>query len=47
VAELYGGQERPGIYDFLSPRRCRASVRRQPGKGRIVGKTIIRHGTRS
>jgi alkylation response protein AidB-like acyl-CoA dehydrogenase len=41
----YGGQERPGIYDFLlTESRSRAGAP-QPGKGvGIVGKTIIRHG---
>ena len=41
----YGGQERPGIYDFLLTEALSRSGAPQPGKGvGIVGKTIIRHG---
>jgi alkylation response protein AidB-like acyl-CoA dehydrogenase len=41
----YGGQERPGIYDFLLTEALSRHGAPQPGKGvGIVGKTIIRHG---
>jgi alkylation response protein AidB-like acyl-CoA dehydrogenase len=41
----YGGQERPGIYDFLLTESLSRAGAPQPGKGvGIVGKTIIRHG---
>ncbi len=41
----YGGQERPGIYDFLLTEALSRYGAPQPGKGvGIVGKTIIRHG---
>jgi alkylation response protein AidB-like acyl-CoA dehydrogenase len=41
----YGGQERPGIYDFLLTECLSRAGAPQPGKGvGIVGKTIIRHG---
>ena len=41
----YGGQERPGIYDFLLTEALSRAGAPQPGKGvGIVGKTIIRHG---
>jgi len=41
----YGGQERPGIYDFLLTEALSRFGAPQPGKGvGIVGKTIIRHG---
>jgi len=43
--KLYGGQERPGIYDFLLTEALSRFGAPQPGKGvGIVGKTIIRHG---
>jgi len=42
----YGGQERPGIYDFLLTEALSRYGAPQPGKGvGIVGKTIIRHGS--
>ena len=28
----YGGQEKSGIYDFISPSRSRATARRSPGR---------------
>jgi alkylation response protein AidB-like acyl-CoA dehydrogenase len=41
----YGGQERPGIYDFILTEALARFGAPQPGKGvGIVGKTIIRHG---
>jgi len=41
----YGGQERPGIYDFLLTETLSRWGAPQPGKGvGIVGKTLIRHG---
>ena len=41
----YGGQERPGIYDFMLTEALSRVGAPQPGKGvGIVGKTIIRHG---
>jgi hypothetical protein len=41
----YGGQERPGIYDFMLTEALSRFGAPQPGKGvGIVGKTIIRHG---
>jgi alkylation response protein AidB-like acyl-CoA dehydrogenase len=41
----YGGQERPGIYDFLLTEALSRHGAPQPGKGvGIVGKTLIRHG---
>jgi alkylation response protein AidB-like acyl-CoA dehydrogenase len=41
----YGGQERPGIYDFVLTEALSRHGAPQPGKGvGIVGKTIIRHG---
>jgi alkylation response protein AidB-like acyl-CoA dehydrogenase len=41
----YGGQERPGIYDFLLTEALSRYGAPQPGKSvGIVGKTIIRHG---
>jgi hypothetical protein len=41
----YGGQERPGIYDFILTEALSRVGAPQPGKGvGIVGKTIIRHG---
>jgi len=41
----YGGQERPGIYDFLLTEALSRHGAPQPGKGvGIVGKTVIRHG---
>ncbi len=41
----YGGQERPGVYDFLLTEALSRYGAPQPGKGvGIVGKTIIRHG---
>jgi alkylation response protein AidB-like acyl-CoA dehydrogenase len=41
----YGGQEKPGIYDFLLTEALSRFGAPQPGKGvGIVGKTIIRHG---
>lgn len=41
----YGGQERPGLYDFLLTEALSRFGAPQPGKGvGIVGKTIIRHG---
>jgi alkylation response protein AidB-like acyl-CoA dehydrogenase len=44
----YGGQERPGIYDFLLTEALSRFGAPQPGKGvGIVGKTIIRHGNES
>lgn len=43
--KAYGGQERPGIYDFLLTEALSRFGAPQPGKGvGIVGKTIIRHG---
>jgi len=43
--KLYGGQERPGIYDFMLTEALSRFGAPQPGKGvGIVGKTIIRHG---
>jgi hypothetical protein len=42
----YGGQERPGIYDFLLTEALSRRGCPQPGKGvGIVGKTLIRHGS--
>jgi alkylation response protein AidB-like acyl-CoA dehydrogenase len=41
----YGGEERPGIYDFLLTEALARHGAPQPGKGvGIVGKTLIRHG---
>ncbi len=41
----YGGQEKPGLYDFLLTEALSRFGAPQPGKGvGIVGKTIIRHG---
>ena len=41
----YGGQERPGIYDYLLTEALSRHGAPQPGKGvGIVGRTIIRHG---
>jgi alkylation response protein AidB-like acyl-CoA dehydrogenase len=41
----YGGQERPGIYDYLLTEALSRHGAPQPGKGvGIVGKTLIRHG---
>ena len=41
----YGGQELPGIYDFVLTEALSRFGAPQPGKGvGIVGKTIIRHG---
>ena len=41
----YGGQERPGLYDFLLTEALSRWGAPQPGKGvGIVGKTLIRHG---
>ena len=41
----YGGQERPGIYDFILTEALSRFGAPQPGKGvGIVGKTLIRHG---
>jgi alkylation response protein AidB-like acyl-CoA dehydrogenase len=41
----YGGQERPGIYDYLLTECLSRAGAPQPGKGvGIVGKTIMRHG---
>jgi alkylation response protein AidB-like acyl-CoA dehydrogenase len=41
----YGGQEKPGIYDFILTEALSRRGAPQPGKGvGIVGKTIIRHG---
>jgi alkylation response protein AidB-like acyl-CoA dehydrogenase len=41
----YGGQQKPGIYDFLLTEALSRFGAPQPGKGvGIVGKTIIRHG---
>jgi len=41
----YGGQERPGIYDFILTEALARVGAPQAGKGvGIVGKTIIRHG---
>ena len=41
----YGGQQKPGIYDFLLTEALSRCGAPQPGKGvGIVGKTIIRHG---
>jgi alkylation response protein AidB-like acyl-CoA dehydrogenase len=41
----YGGQERPGIYDFVLTEALARAGAPQPGKGvGIVGKTLIRHG---
>jgi hypothetical protein len=46
--KAYGGQERPGIYDFLLTEALSRFGAPQPGKGvGIVGKTIIRHGNES
>ena len=43
--KAYGGQERPGIYDFLLTEALARCGAPQPGKGvGIVGKTLIRHG---
>jgi 3-oxocholest-4-en-26-oyl-CoA dehydrogenase alpha subunit len=43
--KMYGGQEKPGIYDFLLTEALSRFGAPQPGKGvGIVGKTIIRHG---
>ena len=40
-----GGQERPGIYDFLLTETLSRVGAPQPGKGvGIVGQTIIRQG---
>ena len=42
----YGGQERPGIYDYILTEALSRHGAPQPGKGvGIVGKTIIRHGS--
>jgi hypothetical protein len=42
----YGGQERPGIYDYVLTEALSRHGAPQPGKGvGIVGKTIIRHGS--
>jgi alkylation response protein AidB-like acyl-CoA dehydrogenase len=42
----YGGQERPGVYDFLLTEALSRVGAPQPGKGvGIVGKTLIRHGS--
>ena len=42
----YGGQERPGVYDFLLTEALSRRGAPQPGKGvGIVGKTIIRNGS--
>jgi len=41
----YGGQEQPGIYDFMLTEALSRVGAPQPGKGvGIVGKTLIRHG---
>ena len=41
-----GGQERPGIYDYVLTEALSRHGAPQPGKGvGIVGKTIIRHGS--
>ena len=41
----YGGQERPGIYDYLLTECLSRAGAPQPGKGvGIVGKTLMRHG---
>jgi alkylation response protein AidB-like acyl-CoA dehydrogenase len=41
----YGGQERPGVYDYLLTEALARYGAPQPGKGvGIVGKTLIRHG---
>jgi alkylation response protein AidB-like acyl-CoA dehydrogenase len=41
----YGGQERPGVYDFVLTEALSRVGAPQPGKGvGIVGKTVIRHG---
>jgi 3-oxocholest-4-en-26-oyl-CoA dehydrogenase alpha subunit len=41
----YGGQQKPGIYDFLLTEALSRFGAPQPGKGvGIVGKTVIRHG---
>jgi 3-oxocholest-4-en-26-oyl-CoA dehydrogenase alpha subunit len=41
----YGGQERPGIYDYILTEALSRFGAPQPGKGvGIVGKTLIRHG---
>src|SRR6516164_4078782 len=41
----YGGQEKPGIYNFILTEALSRRGAPQPGKGvGIVGKTIIRHG---
>jgi alkylation response protein AidB-like acyl-CoA dehydrogenase len=42
----YGGQERPGIYDYVLTEALSRYGAPQPGKGvGIVGKTLIRHGS--
>jgi len=44
--KAYGGQERPGIYDYVLTEALSRWGAPQPGKGvGIVGKTIIRHGS--
>ena len=41
----YGGQERPGIHDFILTEALSRHGAPQPGKGvGIIGKTLIRHG---
>ena len=42
----YGGQQKPGIYDFLLTEALSRFGAPQPGKGvGIIGKTLIRHGS--
>ena len=44
--KAYGGQELPGIYDYILTEALSRHGAPQPGKGvGIVGKTIIRHGS--
>jgi len=44
--KAYGGQEKPGIYDYILTEALSRWGAPQPGKGvGIVGKTIIRHGS--
>jgi alkylation response protein AidB-like acyl-CoA dehydrogenase len=44
--KAYGGQEKPGIYDYVLTEALSRWGAPQPGKGvGIVGKTIIRHGS--
>ena len=44
--KAYGGQELPGIYDYILTEALSRHGAPQPGKGvGIVGKTLIRHGS--